>query len=109
LFLILGPFLEAWPSLTNRPQTQSTITMRVYEDTFSGAKIYPGKVGTFEEAKDDKDQELTQSTGQALRPGRFQDLPFPERQIRVSFPPAQEPSQDRMDRSLPQTAQEGYL
>jgi len=29
--------------------------MRVYEDTFSGAKIYPGKVGVLEETEDDKE------------------------------------------------------
>ena len=48
-------------------------------------------------------------TGQALRPLGQQDLPFPERQVRVALPPAQEPPQDRMDCSLPSPEEKGYL
>jgi hypothetical protein len=48
-------------------------------------------------------------TGQALRPLGQQDLPFPERKVRVALPPAQEPPQDRMDCSLPSPEEKGYL
>lgn len=48
-------------------------------------------------------------TGQALRPLGQQDLPLPVRQVRVAFPSAQEPPQDRVDCSLPSPEEKGYL
>ena len=42
--------------------------------------------------------------GQTLRPGRQQDLPLPERQDRITLPPAQEPPSDRMDDALSEAA-----
>lgn len=71
--------------------------MRVYEDTFSGDKIYPGKVRVFHlpaascgcplNSEFDSSSELTMAfalfAGEALRSWGQQDLPFPTWQDRI--------------------------
>ena len=108
--------------------------MRTYDDTFSGQKLYPGKVRqpqptarelstqpaitsipgwmTVEATISPADIELSMRSakiscneiGQTLRPRRQQDLPLPKRQNRIAFPPTQEPPSDRMDGALSKTA-----
>lgn len=71
--------------------------MRVYDDTFSGDKIYPGKVRVFYlpaascgcpvNSEFDSSRELTMVfalfAGEALRSWGQQDLPFPTWQDRI--------------------------
>jgi hypothetical protein len=93
--------------------------MRTYDDTFSGTKIYPGKVRLLQHQptstppSDDHinsptlphlafrtseiSRVLMYMTGQTLRPRRLQGVPFPEWQDRVSVPAAQEPEKNSLD------------
>ena len=100
--------------------------MRTFEDSFSGTKIYPGKVRNRHGKVSERLQTLSwripsleipstplaklegpradttwcKLLGEALHPWGQQDLPFPERQKRIALPTTEEPTADRMDRSV---------
>lgn len=100
--------------------------MRTYDDTFSGTKIYPGKVSPRSliwcysgfRCHHSRLSRLFLGhkliygngiLGKALCARRQQDLPISEWQDRVFVSTAQKPSQNSMDDALSKNAQEGYL